>query len=945
MTQAKRVQEALAAGSPSLESACAQASLTLTRCKEWMEQGNVFEAAALNADAGNVIGLALNLSTSGTIPDHFSIPSPAVLDQLARLPVIAAEHRTEQARWVELNLANAPLLDRLAAIRSLRLLDPRNPAWKANHEELEYAAVKLSTAKAKQCIASGDAEAIVALASQVESMGLLSPAGQRLLHTLDEATSTYARQAAKIALVRVGDRLHVAWAAMNIEQAQRHLHTWHAIDAKEGGGHEDDVRGPTAWIESEQHRLQAARHVADLTADVVRSLDEVLPSQVIERRYAALLEVASSIPSAVESRVAHRIAQARRQRARRFVVTLFTIIAAAAMITTALIVRQRSLDRAATISHLSTCIEANLRENRLHDAIDCWNQAVLAELIDAPELAARSASIHRATEDLQRRSKRAAVRVATATVTLQSDDATLSDVEVALQLLRLSEPDVNAESQAAFDMAIFRAGTLRTLRIEEARNARMAEFERVEAAIPTERPAWHDLAAWKSRRMTISSVLAQLAEVRQHEAVAGTDLEWRADRIQGRLQKMIDDSSHRIERLEDAQRLAASLREIPVSEAAWHRTWENLLAHDAALLDELDPAAWTQAGEAARAARAIADWREHVLPILQQSGLIGGSVITTAGRAKTSLSSHLDMHAMYSPYRELAQQLASLATAVQSGSTYTQLRSDLDAAGLLDLQRSPIEGGYRYVRSYGSEWRAIDSRFDLSLAPAMLDPLSPMELSGLHAEPATVPLIAAMAQGLDDFEIHPGSGPAAIVDLLTPIEACDEEDDLLRLEVLRTIWKSLLNSGISMPQELRTKAADWLSMMSGSAPTAINADWPRLAKQSELAPQLATRRQARQASTGAPSSDLVEMVSLAAERRRSHVSNPRVIGGLLTPDPADPSGRLRVNLVASHADNAEVLVHDGRGWTFAPLPPIMKGELILPPKGVPIAPTIIFVTP
>ena len=149
MTQAKRVQEALAAGSPSLESACAQASLTLTRCKEWMEQGNVFEAAALNADAGNVIGLALKLSTSGTIPDHFSIPSPVVLDQLARLPVIAAEHRTEQARWVELNLANAPLLDRLAAIRSLRLLDPRNPAWKANHEELEYAAVKLSTAKAQ----------------------------------------------------------------------------------------------------------------------------------------------------------------------------------------------------------------------------------------------------------------------------------------------------------------------------------------------------------------------------------------------------------------------------------------------------------------------------------------------------------------------------------------------------------------------------------------------------------------------------------------------------------------------------------------------------------------------------------------------------------------------------------------------------------------------------
>ena len=945
MTQVKRVQEALAAGDPSLESACVQASLTLARCKQWMEQGNVFEAAALNADSGNVIGLALNLSASGTIPDHLSIPSAAVLEQLAHLPVIAAEHRTEQARWIELNLADAPLLDRLAAIRSLRLLDPQNPAWKSNHEKLEKAAVKLCTAQAKQCIASENAEAIVALASQVESMGLLGSAGQRLLHTLDEATSTYARQAAEIALLRAGDRLHIAWAAMNIEQAQKHLHTWHAIDAKEGGGHEDDVRGPTVWIESEQHRLQAARHVADLTADVVRSLDEVLPSQVIERRYAALLEVASSIPPAVESRVAHRIAQARRQRARRFVVTLFTIIAAAAMITTALIVRQRSLDRAATISHLSTCIEANLRDNRLHDAIDCWNEAVLAELIDAPELAARIASINRATDELQLRSERAVDRIETAMLAMQPDDATLNDVEVAFQLLRLSEPDLNAASQVAFDVAMLRAETLRSLRIKDARNARLAEFERIEVAIPTDRPVWHDLAAWKSRRMTISGVLAQLAEVRQHEAVAGTDLEWRADRIQGRLHKMIDDASNRIERLEDAQRLADSLREIPVSEAAWHRTWENLLTHDAALLDELDPAAWTQAGEAARAARAIADWRDHVLPILQQSGLVGGSVITTAGRAKTSLSSHLDMHAMYSPYRELAEELASIATAVQSGSTHTQLHSDLDVAGLLDLQRSPIEGGYRYVRSYGSEWRAVDSRFDLSLAPAMLDPLSSMELADLHAEPATVPIIAAMAKGLDDFESHPGSGPRAIVDLLTPIEACDEEDDLLRLEVLRTIWKSLLNSGISLPPELHTKATDWLRTMSGNAPTAINADWPRLAKHSGRTPQLATRRQARQASAGAPSSDLVELVSLAAERRRAQVGNPRVIGGLLTPETVDSSGRLRVNLVASHADDAEVLVHDGRGWAFSPLPPIMEGDLISPPKGVPIAPTIIFVAP
>ncbi|MDG1838542.1 MAG: hypothetical protein P8I91_07060, partial [Phycisphaerales bacterium] len=494
MTQAKRVQEALAAGDPSLESACNQASLTLTRCKQWMEQGNVFEAAALNADSGNVIGLALNVSASGKVPDHFSIPSPAILDQMARLPVIAAEHRAEQARWIELNLADAPLLDRLAAIRSLRLLDPRNPAWKANHEELEHAAVILWTAQAKQCIASENAEAIAALASQVESMGLLSPAGQRLLHTLDQATSTYARQEAEIKLRRVGDQLHIAWAAMNIEEAQRHLHTWHALDSKEGAGHEDDVRAPTVWIESEQHRLQAARHVADLTADVVRSLDEVLPSQVIERRYAALLEVASSIPPAVESRVAHRIAQARRQRARRFVVTLFTIIAAAAMITTALIVRQRSLDRAATISHLSTCIEINLRENRLHDAIDCWNEAVLAELIDAPELAARNTSINRATEDLLRRSERAATRVESAMLTLQSDDASLNDVEVSLQLLRLSEPDLNAASQVAFDVAMLRAETLRSLRIEEARKARLTEFERIEVAIPTDRPAWHDLA-------------------------------------------------------------------------------------------------------------------------------------------------------------------------------------------------------------------------------------------------------------------------------------------------------------------------------------------------------------------------------------------------------------------------------------------------------------------
>jgi len=950
VTLAEQVQHAVTTPNESVSDVFAAANQMVSRCVSWLERGLVFEAAALNADAGNLIGLLIRLSTGPIpVPEGLAIPNTQMLDRLARLPAIAADHRREFSAWVAANLTDGPLLERLAAISRLHALDPTNPAWRSSHEQLEHGAVAIWNDEVDRCIAEGDATSLAAAGRQADAMMLLTPGGQRLLHKIDAAQGQAARDAAKAELTATADRLHVAWAAMDFDTARRLLAEWKRFDQRTNCGDDTDIRGVATWIEAESHKRRRQAHVQDLIADVVRALDELEPLSVVEQRYATLLREADHLPSAVEARVSHRIAEGRRQRARRYVVSILTIVAVACLVTTAMVVRQRSLDRPRAITQLAACIDSNLEEGRLREAVDCWDEATRKDLTEAPQVSARRAAIDRAILDLEDAERRIVQQIKEIQGDLSAAQLSLEEVDAYANRLAELEPDVPRGSQplhaAVLAEATARKGTL----IESLRREIKAELARIEHLAPEGHVAAADLPAWRARRSELARALDTLAEVDLKNGLAGTDLQMRAARLDTRLRDLHTAAMQRIEQLEEVETVAAELRRIPISEATWIAAWQRLLELNPAFVHNIDPNAWTEASEAALAAQATAHWRDHVLPIVEQAGILRLDAPVSAGaagRAGTTLRAHLDLHDQYSPYHDVAEHLADLAAAVQDQASRGKLRQAVTEAGLLNLHRAPQAGGYRYLRPEPGLWLRVDSTLDLGMKPSSLVPLSADDFNSLYASPAVSPISSALLRGLDAWERYDVPSDAAILNLMTAGEAVNEADDLLRLAAIRTLWQALLDQGVPMSSELRDAGSAWLDSVEREAPGAAQADWPRLAQSDDASddnrPQMQIRRQARYAAGNAPSSEMIERLHTGALRRATGQAGVRVIGGVMTPD---IGGRLVVDLIDDSLARGEVLAHDGRRWRWVPLPPLSDGDTLSPPKGVPLAPTIIFTTP
>ncbi|MDP7029752.1 MAG: hypothetical protein QF733_05990 [Phycisphaerales bacterium] len=946
MTIAQNLQRAIATPHEDAADLCAAANQTVSRCADWLERGLIFEAAALNADSGNLIGLLIRLKTGSTpVPDGLAIPPTQMLDRLARLPAIAADHRGEFAAWITANLTDAPLLDRLAAINRLHALDPTNPSWRSSHERLEHGAVAVWNDEVDRCIEEGDATSLAAAGRQADAMTLLTPGGQRLLHKIDRAQAATAREAAAAELEAVADRLHVAWAAMDFTAARRLLAEWKALDQRTNGGNEADVRGVAAWLHAETEKRRRAAHVQDLIADVVRALDELEPLGVVEQRYAALLGVADHVPAAVEARVSHRIAEGRRQRGRRYVVSILSIVAIACLITTALVVRQRSMERARTIEQLAGCMAANLEEGRLREAVDCWNEAARAAVIDAPQIAAKRAAIVRATLDLRDAEQRAVQQVVEIQAAVGEPDRSLEEIDALVKRLNELSADVPREALDVHAAALAEATSVRGTMIETLRAGIKAELTRIEQLVPERHVPVADLRAWRTRRSTLAGALDALAAIDLKGGLAGTDLSLRITRLDARLNDLLESVQSRIDQLEEVETVAAELRRIPISEATWIAAWTRLLELNPALVHDIDPNAWTEASEAGRAAQATAHWRDHVLPIVEQARLLNPDGPISAGaaaRAGTTLRAHLDLYDQYTPYHDIATHLAEVASAIQSQSHRGDLRQAMSDAGLLELHRAPHATGYRYLRSENGMWLRVDSTTDLGLKPADLIAMSGDDIANLYASPAVAPMSSALQRGLDAWEQHDAPSDAAILNLITVLESGVQADELLRLAVLRAVWSAMLEQDVPMSDEVRQAATAWLESVEREAPAAAQADWPRLAQSSGEGNQVVARRQARYSAANAPQSDMIERLLTTAGQGATAQASKRVIAGILIPE---PGGRLEIKLVEEALEQSEVLAHDGRQWRWVPLPPLRHGDVISPPKGVPLAPTIIFTTP
>jgi hypothetical protein len=947
MTLAQRVRDAATTLSATEQIAVYEhATQMLDLMAKLIKAGSLHTAAAVNIDAGNIIAVAVGLArkTNGP-PDGLTLPSPDDVKMLIRLPADAASHLKAVAHWVDLNLSDAPLTDRLAAVRTLRLLDPTNRVWTSDHNELEECVVRLWQDETDQRIAAGDQKGIITLNDQIATMGFLGRSGQHLLHKLEAARITQLAAAAEEELAPLGTELHMAWAAMDLPRAKKAEQAWRDSSDRSSGDHIADVQAVFGWIRDEQHRMAKDRASQDRIADLIRALDELEPVQAIERRYAAIRTDGIHVPAAAEARVSHRIQEERRRRSRAFAVALVAIIAVASVVTTIVIVRQQSADRTAMIARLSMCIEDNLRNDLLAEARDCWSQAVAADLIGTPRLAAHSDAIERAEAVLQARAEAAALDVQAAAALLTDETATLQTVENANQLLKNAMPFATIATESKIRQLQRRSSEIYAHRIDEARDERALEFASIEELLATDTPSRFDRDGWDTQQKQLRRAKHMLIQLREQPAADEVDLLEHANRLERRIAQLEETAQTRADAIKDADQLIAKLATIPLSECNRLQVWDDLLDRHAALLTEGSSRNWSDGHAHAKAACAVQQWRETVYPILNRSGLMPGATgRSDPGRAKTSLQAHIDQYGDHTPYRGVANQLIVMADGLSEQSLSTSVRQAIEKTGLLDLHVANTEDGYRYLRPRPGGWSRVDSRQDLTVDPNMLKPLTGTESLDLYSNPKPAAIASALQEGLAKFESDSVPTMAGACDLLQAIDSSSEADQLLMLATYRQIWDILLASNIPIPPETRTQAEDWLNVLAAAAPAAARSDWPRLAHTAASSEQHTARRQALNALTRRPGQANIRLVSAIQADETARLARPRVLRGLFVPKSDVPTFIAR--LLESEVLNPEILMQRTSGWHFFQVTDALAhDEEAVIPQGVPRLPVLLFGAP
>lgn len=925
---------------------CEHATQALGLIAKLTSAGSLHTAAALNADAGNIIAAAAGIARDGALqPAGLTLPSPAMMQTLIRLPADAASHREALARWIDLNLGDAPLIDRLNAIRRLRLLDPNNRAWTRNHEELEEVVVTLWKDETNRRIAAGDATALVKLNDQISTMGFLGRSGQLLLHTLAAARTQQVAAAAGEQLGPLGTTLHLAWAAMDLPAAIQAERAWRDCAERSSGDHIADVHAVFGWIKATRRRMAEDQASKDMITDLVRALDELEPVQAIERRYAALCTTGIAVPQAVEARVAHRIAEERRRRSRTFVVAVVAIIVISAAATGILVVRQHSAERTATIASLSACIENNLRDDRLAEARDCWAQAVAADLTDTPRLAAHAAAIDRAAEVLEARAEESALDVRSAAALLVDDTVSLSTLEQADQLLSNAEPFATIATEVEIRKLRRRLSTIYAQRIAEARAQRAVEFIAIESLLAVKAPSRFDRDGWSTHAKEVLRAKHMLMQLREQPAANEVDLLEHANRLERRISQLEGTAKTRVEAISDADQLIATLATIPLSECNRLQVWDDLLDRHAAMLSGGSSRNWSDGQAHAKAACAVQQWRETVYPILNRSGLLPGATgRSDPGRAKTSLQAHIDQYGDHTPYKQVASQLIVMADGLSEQSPGSTVRQALERTGLLDLHVASTKDGYRYLRPRPGGWSRIDSRQDLTVDPNMLKPLTGTEELDLYSNPKPAAIAAALQIGLAKFESDNVPTMAGACDLLEAIDSSNEADQLLMLATYRQVWDILLASSIPIPPHTRTRAKDWLTLLASDAPAATRSDWPRLAHSAASSEQHTARRQALNALTRRPDQANARLVAGMLADENARLARPRLLRGLFVPQSG--MATFVAHLLESEVSNPEVLMQRPTGWQFFQVTDrLAHDDAAAIPQGVPRLPVIIFGAP
>lgn len=234
-----------------------------------IEEPDVIEAATLLDISGNPRWKVWLAKIA-----ELNIPEPPMprMDLVAALTKAHDELVSLKPRldsWRRMNLANAPLRDRIALLRKLRKAEPENELWFGMLEEHQQHRLPEIEQAVAAAIQSQDDEELKALVAELQHDSWIHPVPPRIMSRAKSALRTLRGSRVNRELDSLADSLRAAHDARDFDAARTLRERWHDLAEEKGSFAVDDPRVVSAmpgiaWVDARLRMEEVAEEIGHL---------------------------------------------------------------------------------------------------------------------------------------------------------------------------------------------------------------------------------------------------------------------------------------------------------------------------------------------------------------------------------------------------------------------------------------------------------------------------------------------------------------------------------------------------------------------------------------------------------------------------------------------------------------------------------------------------------
>jgi hypothetical protein len=252
------------------------------------------------------------------VPERVSQP---LIDEIDEAIAVTTPLLGKLALMRRLVLADAPAWQRLEVLRRLVRLDPENPAWRQDRDELELVAADELNARIDQDLIVGNVDHAAESLARLEDGNWHHPLVSRLAERSRRRVEAAQAERATVDASALLARIEAEWAAANEPGLGAAMEDWSRLVAFVegcGGTIPPDMgsraAAADAWLEEQRWHAQARRASAERVADLDRALSAGQPDpDAVRAALRAAEQGIDGVPEDLRSAAEARIDEAERK--------------------------------------------------------------------------------------------------------------------------------------------------------------------------------------------------------------------------------------------------------------------------------------------------------------------------------------------------------------------------------------------------------------------------------------------------------------------------------------------------------------------------------------------------------------------------------------------------------------------------------------------------------